>query len=99
MFSWLWIKFTDLPWWAMVFWGIYFLYTLQRAYEIWTATTELGLWKGYRFAFFNKKEIRLYHLVRIVVDLPAAIVGLFFPVIRKVFSLKLYEFKDEKKVQ
>lgn len=95
--NWLWTSFTLLPIWAFVLWGAYFIYFVCRAYEIWHETSDEGLWKGYKNVFlgYRQRTLRLHHLIRMVFDIPPAILGLLFPVIRKIFTLKLYEFKDK----
>lgn len=98
MLNWLWTSFVALPWWAMILWCAYTIYFIIRAWNIWDETTDYGVAKGYKNVIFGyEKHIRLYHVVRIVFDIPPAIIGLLFPLLRKMFSLKLYTFKEEKK--
>lgn len=96
MFSWLWAAWTELPIWGMVLWIVYLLYFLGRSYKIWIETSNEGIAKGYKYVFFgrNPKHIRLYHVLRMVFDIPPAIVGLFFPFFKAVAKLKLYTFKQ-----
>lgn len=97
----LWFAFIALPWWAMTLWVAYTLYFIIRACEIWQATNESGMIKGYKYVFFGykPKHVRLYHLVRIVFDIPPAIIGLFFPFVKATLRMKIYTFEDGKKAE
>lgn len=96
--SWIYTTLAALPWWATILWIAYLVYFLYRAYEIWEITDKYGIIKGYKIVFLghNGRTLRLYHLLRMIIDIPSAILGLFFPLLRKIFSLKLYEFKEKK---
>jgi len=94
--NWLFTKFIELPWWAMILWVCYLLYFISRAYSIWYETTQNGLKEGYKREFFGyEKDVRLYHIVRIIFDVPPALLGLTFPIIKSVLRLKLYTFKQK----
>jgi hypothetical protein len=96
-FNWLWIAFTDLTWWQMVLWAIYVIYFVVRSWQVWDETTSNGIIKGYRSVYFGyKREIRIYHLIRMILDIPCLVVGLFFPLLRKIFAFKIYTFKETK---
>jgi|GEM_PF-6305177 len=95
--SWVWTRFIELPWWAMLLWFVYALYFFIRAYHVWDETSDQGLVKGYRRVFFgHEKDVRLYHIIRIILDIPPALVGLFFPLLRFLFHLKVYTIRDGK---
>lgn len=94
---WFLVSWQNLTWWQMILWVAYLLYFLIRTYGYWNET-QGGLRKGYRSMIFgNSKEIRLYHILLIIFDLPPAIIGLMFPTLRKILAFKIYEFKDVKK--
>lgn len=94
---WIYTTLAALPWWGTILWIAYLVYFLYRAYEIWELTDKHGIAKGYKYVFMgNGRTLRLYHLLRMIIDIPPAILGLFFPLLRKIFSLKLYEFKEKK---
>lgn len=91
----IWIAWISLPWWAAILWVLYLIYFIVRACNIWYYTNEYGLIKGYKYVFFgdDPKDIRLYHLMRILFDVPPAIIGLSFPFVKAVFKMKVYTFK------
>lgn len=94
----LWTKFTDLTWWQMILWLAYAIYFICRAYAYWVETSgDKKFWKGYKHVMFGRYEkyFRVYHIIVIIFDVPPAIVGLFFPVLRQVLTFKIYEFKKE----
>ncbi len=94
----IWTRFIDLTWWQMILWICYLFYFGVRARDFWIETREGGLIKGYRHVMFGcDKYFRVYHIFRIVFDIPPAIIGLFFPILRKVFSYKIYTFKNDPK--
>jgi hypothetical protein len=99
--KWLFATIGQIPWWLLLIYLAYAIYFISRAREFWDATTNDGLRKGYKYAIFGSypKDIRLYHIFRIVFDIPPAIIGLFFPAIRKILSLKIYTFKEEEKTE
>ena len=93
--NWLWIHYTDLSWWAMGLWFIYIVYFIIRAIYIWNETSDDGILEGYKTVFLGRGQtvFRLYHLVRMILDIPPAVLGLLFPLLQKFLTLKLYEFK------
>lgn len=95
----LWTAFWDLPWWGSAVVAGYTLYFILRACRIWSETSYHGIRKGYKNVFFGRdaKEIRLYHLIRIVFDIPPAIIGLLFPFIKSIAVMKIHTFKEPKK--
>lgn len=95
----IWGTIVSLPLWATILWIIYAIYFTYRACQIWIATDEMGIVKGYGYVFlgYNQRTLRLYHLLRMIIDIPPAILGLLFPLLQKIFSLKIYEFKEKKK--
>jgi hypothetical protein len=93
---WLYTKFTDLTWWQMILWGLYTIYFLSTAQKFWEETDRYGLVKGYMNVIFGyAKVFRLYHIVLIIFNIPPAIIGLLFPLIKIILRFKLYEFKQE----
>lgn len=95
MVNWLWTSLIALPWWGITLWVLYTIYFVGRAIYLYFEVQEHGLWEGYKRVFIGKYEntLRLYHIIRMIIDIPSAIVGLVFPIIQKIFTLKLYEFK------
>lgn len=97
--NWLWTSYFSLNWWQMLLWGIYFLYFVGRSWHIWNETDDEGILKGYKNVIVGRDEyFRLYHLVRTIIDIPPLVFGLFFPVLRKMLSFKIFKFdiKDKK---
>lgn len=95
--GWLWTVFTDLTWWQMTLWIAYTIYFVVRSCMFWGETEDTTLWNGYKRAMFgHDKYFRVYHVVKVVFDIPPAILGLFFPILRALLSFKLYEFKIKK---
>jgi hypothetical protein len=94
--SWIFTKFISLTWWQMILWGSYFIYFIVRTWAFWDETRE-SLWKGYKRVIFSyEKYFRVYHIIRIIFDIPPALLGLLFPILRKLLAFKIYEFKSEK---
>lgn len=96
--TWLWISFKSLTWWQMILWIVYTLYFIGRSYHFWDETKH-KFWKGYKNVIFGYDEyFRVYHIVRIIFDIPPAIVGLLFPALRKLLAFKIYKLNknDEK---
>lgn len=93
-----WTAFINLPWWAFILTIAYALYFVFRACAFWQEQKDNdSFWMGYRRVIFGyDKVFRLYHIVRILFDIPPALIGLTFPLLRKVLTMKIYEFKDEK---
>ena len=92
------VAFTALTWWQMVLWVAYAIYFTCRAWHVWTEMNDYGIKKGYKYVIVgHSKDYRLYHLVRTILDIPPMLLGLVFPLLKKVLSFKLYTFKDEKK--
>jgi hypothetical protein len=93
-----WITFINLTWWQFTLVIAYTLYFCVRAYAFWEEQSDnKSFWKGYRRVIFGfDKAFRVYHIVRILFDIPPAIIGLTFPLLRKVLAFKIYEFKDER---
>jgi hypothetical protein len=95
--QWLLVSWRNLTWWQMILWVVYLFYFCIRTHGYWSETKH-GLRKGYRHMIFGySKEVRLYHILLIIFDLPQAIIGLTFPALRKLLSFKIYEFKDNNK--
>lgn len=92
-------RFIDLTWWQMLLWVAYAFYFLARAYTVWEEVTHYGFKKGYKNILVGqyKKDLRLYHIIRMIFDVPPMILGITFPTFKKIFGFKLYTFKDDKK--
>jgi hypothetical protein len=89
-------KFMDLYWWQMLLCGAYFLYFVTRTCQFWDATDDAGLWKGYKKLIFRyEKAFKIYHIVRIIFDMPPAVIGIFFPFLKKVLGHEIYKFKPD----
>ncbi|MEK5036265.1 hypothetical protein MKY96_32970 [Paenibacillus sp. FSL R7-0302] len=97
----LWTALIALPWWVMTLWGAYTIYFICRAWYIWQQTTDDGLKEGYKYVFLGHKPkyLRLHHILRMIIDIPPALLGLLFPLIRAIFRMKIYEFKQPEKVE
>lgn len=96
-FQWLYATLADLTWWQRLLWVVYLIYFITRSYKYWIET-EHGLRKGYRRMIFGyNKEIRLYHILLIIFDIPPAIIGLTFPILKRILSFKIYTFKEKDK--
>jgi hypothetical protein len=95
----LWVSFTSLTWWQMLLWIVYALYFIYRTYSVFDQVNDYGLRKGYRYVFlgYYNKDLRLYHIARMLFDIPPMILGLTFPFFKRVLRFKLYTFKEEKK--
>lgn len=83
--------FISLTWWQVVLLGLYAIYTMARAYSYFVYGVK-ETWLGYK-----QKELRLYHLILFVIDLPSMVLGRFYHVIKFIFSFKLYTFKEKEK--
>lgn len=79
-----------LPTWvAVLFLLVYTLYTFFRAYAYFdngVKETMLG---------YGNREVRFYHIVWIVVDIPSLIMGRLYHVLKWAFAFKVYTFKDK----
>jgi hypothetical protein len=92
-----WIKWTSLTWWQMGLWIVWLIYFLGRTYHYWCEADERGFLKGYRKAAFGTDtHVRLWHILRMLIDIPSAICGLFLPFIRDALTMKICELKDDK---
>jgi len=74
---------------------LYVLCFVCRTYHFYDNAMQYGVKQGYRVTMFgNDGYLRLWHLIRIVFDVPMAITGLFLPFIKKTFTLKIMKLKD-----
>jgi len=92
----------SLTFWQMFIWAIYIIYTAVRTWHYYDGTgyKRKGLWTSYKEAVFcNSDGIKLYHIIVMIIDIPAVIFGYFFPVIKRVFTFNLYTFKKKESVQ
>lgn len=77
---------TELTWWQMGLLGVYSLYTLIRAFWIFSS--------GLREAMIgSNKDIKLYHILWAIIDIPAIILGTLFPLFKKIFSIPVIPLK------
>lgn len=89
--------------WQIFLVGVYLIYSVVKAYFYWSdfkdsrdRKEKFGLFKVYKKAIFGHSEyIKFYHIIKIVVDIPAVCIGYFFPIIKRIFSFKLYKFKSK----
>lgn len=97
MIKFLWSSYWNLPWWADILIFAYAIYFIVRSVMIYVATKDNGIPKGYKLIFLgrNPEYLRLYHVLRMIIDIPPLTVGIFFPFIRFVFTLKLVKLKKE----
>lgn len=84
--------FVSLTWWQVGLVILYVIYTIIRSIWIFNDGLTDALLGG-------KKQIKLYHLIWSVIDIPAILLGKFFPVLKKLFNVTLldWEKKEEKK--
>lgn len=76
----------DLTWWQTALLGIYSLYTLIRAFWIFNS--------GLRDAMIgSNKDIKLYHILWGVIDIPAIILGTIFPLFKMLFNIPVIPLK------
>jgi hypothetical protein len=83
---------TALTWWQVSLVAILTVYTFIRAFFIY----ENGSYKSVLLGY-NANSIKLYHIIWFLIDIPAAILGLFFPIIKAVFSLDVIPLRQKKK--
>lgn len=77
---------TDLTWWQIALLGIYSLYTLIRAFWIFNS--------GLRDAMIgSNKDIKLYHILWGIIDIPAIILGTIFPLFKALFNIPVIPLK------
>lgn len=78
--------FTELAWWQISLLGIYSLYILIRAFWIFNS--------GLRDAMIgSNKDIKLYHILWGIIDIPAIILGTIFPVFKLLFNIPVVPLK------
>lgn len=82
--------FISLTWWQVALLGLYVLYTLIRAFKYFVDGVKESL-LGYK-----QVEIKLYHIILFVIDIPSIVMGRFYHVLKRIFSFKLYTLKEEK---
>jgi hypothetical protein len=85
------VLFVSLTWWQVGLLVIYLIYILFRARSIYA----YGM-KG-SFIDYSEKAVKLYHVIWAVIDIPAILIGKFFPVLRAIGDINLYKFKEEEK--
>lgn len=79
---------TSLTWWQLSLLGIYSAYTLIRAFWIFNV--------GLRDAVIgSSKDIKLYHILWALIDIPAIFLGTLFPLFKKVFSIPVIPLKKK----
>ena len=78
--------FIQLTWWEIALLGIYSFYTVIRAFWIFDS--------GLRQATIGKsRDIKLYHILWSVIDIPAIILGTLFPLFKRLFSITVVHLK------
>ncbi|PEF30312.1 hypothetical protein CON39_11610 [Bacillus thuringiensis] len=82
---------TDLTWWQISLLGIYSLYTLVRAFWIFNS----GL-KNATIGY-GAKSVKLYHILWMILDIPAIALGTLFPLLKRMFSIPVIPLKSDKK--
>lgn len=83
------LLFTILPWWQVALLGIYSLYTLIRAFWIFNV--------GLREATIGgNKDIKLYHILWAIIDIPAILLGTLFPLFKLLFNIPVIPLKKDK---
>lgn len=93
-----WIRTTQITYWQALILTAYIVYFTVLTLQFWDYTRNMGLRKGYRRVVFGHDQyFRLYHVVKIVLSFPPAVLGLTFPFLRKALSFQVYKFKSEKK--
>jgi hypothetical protein len=81
---------TNLTWWQLALLGVYSLYTLIRAFWIFGS--------GLREATIgSSKDIQLYHILWMIIDIPAIILGTLFPLFKKLFSIPVIPLKKDRR--
>jgi hypothetical protein len=71
--------------------GIYSLYTLVRAWSYFNDGIKMGL-LGY-----GAEDIKLYHILWGIIDIPAMILGSLFPVLKFFFNIPVFPLKKRGK--
>lgn len=80
--------FVELTWWQIAIVLIYTLYTLIRAYFIYA--------EGFLSATLAYGDtLKLYHILWAVIDIPAIIIGMFYPVLKYLFSVPIFDWKKK----
>lgn len=82
------VLFVELTWWQVGLLIVYALYTLGRAYAYFLEGIKYSL-LGY-----HKREVRLYHVIWLVIDIPSIVLGRFYHVLKFIFSVKVFSFKE-----
>lgn len=103
MFQFLTATIYELTWWQIILCAVYFIYFVYRSYQVWEETNYYGIRKGYKNVFVGErvKYLKLYHLFRMIFDIPPAIIGLLFPLTKVVLNVNLFKYKvrDEEKAK
>lgn len=96
----IWGTWTALVGWQMALWVILLFYCVMRIYDFWDNAKDLGVVKGYRKSIFGyDTHIRLWHIIRIIIDLPMAAIGLFLPILSRTLTLEIHQFKTEEEIK
>lgn len=80
------VLWNELTWWQLVLAVMYIIYSCIRA---------IGYYEeGFRdYLIRGEKDVRLYHIILFIVDIPALLFGQFIPIIKKVFAIKVFPLK------
>jgi hypothetical protein len=81
---------TDLTWWQVGLLVVYIIYSCFRGWHFFA--------EGFKEAAFGykAKEVKLYHIIWMVVDIPSIIIGRIFPFIKAILSIKVCNLKQDK---
>lgn len=90
-----WSSFRELPWWMEILVFAYAIYFIVRSIMIYKETSDEGIVKGYKNIFLgrNPEYLRLYHVLRMIIDIPPLALGIFFPLLRFIFTLKIVRLR------
>lgn len=80
---------TNLTWWQLALLGVYSLYTLIRAFWIFN----IGLREA---VIGDNKDIKLYHILWAIIDIPAILLGTLFPLFKLLFNIPVIPLKKDK---
>lgn len=82
------VLWTEMTWWQIVLSVMYIIYSCVRAVAYYD--------NGFKYTLIGiEKDVRLYHVILFIIDIPSIIFGQFIPIIKKIFSLKVYPLKKE----
>jgi len=97
MFSWLWTTLMAIPWWGFILLLVYAISVCIYTYNVYEDVRSYGMLKGFRYAVcgYSAKHFRLHHLLQVIIFSPAMVLAYVLPILKAIFTFKLYTFKDE----